>query len=255
MRHTDKIIFSAAAFLSALLLYTAACKRDPVYIGGVDPDPVDTTGGNNGTGGNGGNQNLHPCDPDSVYFNTQILPILTSNCAMSGCHDAQSHKEGIVLDNYANTRNTGKINLTNPAGSKLYKVLNDSDPNDRMPPAPMSALPLDQRALILKWIQQGALNLSCDADCDTVDVRFSTTVMPLIGYNCQGCHSGTSPSGGVALTNYTQVKASASDGTLMGSITHQSGYQPMPYPLGNAKLSDCNIRAVQIWIDQGAPNN
>jgi hypothetical protein len=39
----------------------------------------------------------------------------------------------------------------------LYKVLNDNDPEDRMPPAPMAALPTSQRALILKWIQQGAI--------------------------------------------------------------------------------------------------
>jgi uncharacterized membrane protein len=249
-----KKIFSglAALLLLAGMLHTFACKRDPVYIGDLDPDPVDTTGNN---GGGNGNPNAHPCDPDSIYFNQQILPILTSNCAMPGCHDAQSHEEGIILDNYQNVRNTGKIKLSNPADSKIYKVLNLTDPGDRMPPPPAAALPQAQRDLILKWIQQGALNLVCDADCDTTNVTFAASVMPVIESRCKGCHSGASPQGGIALTNHAQVKATVSNGTLWGSITHAGGFTAMPYPAGSAKMPDCDIRKIKIWIDAGAPNN
>lgn len=243
MQHTAKIISGPAVVLLALLVYISACKREPVYIGSPSTPPEDTSGYG------------IPCNPDSVYFNQQILPILTSNCAMPGCHDQQSHKEGVILDNYTNIRNTGKINLTSPANSKLYRVLNDSDPEDRMPPAPAAPLPLDQRALILKWIQQGALNLSCDPGCDTNNVTFSTGIMPLISLRCQGCHSGTNPSGGVSLTNYSQVKATVTSGTLVGSVNHKAGYKPMPYPAGSAKLPYCDIRKIQLWIDKGAPND
>ncbi|HOY06238.1 MAG TPA: hypothetical protein PLO67_12600 [Saprospiraceae bacterium] len=255
MRQTGKFIFAFGTLLFiALLAYTSACKREPVYIGYIDPNPIDTTGGP-------GDTTIitppppvtHPCDPDSVYFTQQILPILTSNCAMSGCHNAASHEEGVILDNYTNTRNTGKINLGSPSNSKLYRVLNQT--NERMPPAPMAALPLDQRALILKWIQQGALNLTCDADCDTTNVTFTTSVMPIITLKCKGCHSGTNPSGNIALTNYTQVKATVTSGTLMGSILHQAGYVAMPQPIGSAQLPDCDISKLQIWIAAGAPNN
>lgn len=233
----------AVVGLSAFLFYVSSCQREPVYIGTLPEEPIDTSG----TG--------IPCDPDSVYFNQQVLPILTSNCAMSGCHDVQSHEEGVVLTNYTNTRATGGINLTNPANSKLYRVLNDTDPEERMPPAPRTALPPDQRALILQWIQQGALNLSCDAGCDTTNVTFTTTVMPLITLKCKGCHSGSTPQGNVSLTNYDQVKATVVDGTLLGSIEHISGYKPMPYPAGSAKMPDCEIRSIQIWVENGAPNN
>lgn len=248
-----KRILSAlgATAVLATVMYAPACEREPVYIGGDSANPVDTTG----NGGNNGNPNTHPCNPDSVYFNQQILPILTSNCAMSGCHDAQTHKEGVILDNYQNVRNTGKINLTNPSNSKLYKILNDPDPGDRMPPAPAPALSTDQRALILKWIQQGALNLTCDADCDTTNVTFSASVMPVIESRCKGCHSGNTPQGGISLTNHTQVKAMVTNGKLWGSITHAAGFKPMPYPAGNAKMPECDIRKVKIWIDKGAPND
>lgn len=250
MNFTKIVAAFFATVTVAALLQTVACKREPVFIGTLypDPDPIDTTDTNP-------NPNLHPCSPDSVYFTQQVLPILTSNCAMSGCHDAASHEEGVVLDNYTNVRNTGKIKLTNPADSKIYKVLNDTDPNDRMPPAPAAPLTADQKALILKWIQQGALNLTCDADCDTTNVTFSGSVMPIVDLKCRGCHSGASPQGGIALTNHAQVKATVSNGKLWGSITHASGFKPMPYPVGGAKLPDCDIRKVKIWLDKGAPND
>lgn len=246
-----KQIISAfgAILVLAAILYTPACQREPVYIGGYPTDPVDTTG--NG----GGNPDTHPCDPDSVYFNQQVLPILTSNCAMPGCHDAITHEEGIILDNYQNIRNTGGIKLSNPADSKIYKVMKLTDPGDRMPPPPQAAVPSDQQALLLKWIQQGALNLTCDADCDTTNVKFSTTVFPLIETRCKGCHSGAGPQGGIALANYTQVKATVTNGKLWGSIIHATGFKPMPYPAGNAKMPECDIRKVKIWIDKGAPND
>lgn len=242
MRHT-RFLASATVILTALFVYFSACTREPVYIGSLPTEPIDTSG------------TSIPCDPDSVYFNQQVLPILTSNCAMSGCHDVQSHEEGVILNNYTNTRNTGGINLTNPANSKIYKVLNISDPEERMPPAPASLLPVSERDLILKWIQQGALNKICNAGCDTTNVTFSGVIMPLISFKCEGCHSGSTPQGNVALTNYNQVKATVTDGTLLGSIEHISGYKPMPYPAGSYKMPDCEIRSIQIWVENGAPNN
>lgn len=252
MQQSGRIFFAFAsiAFL-VLIAYTSACKREPVYIGSLDPiiiDPVDTTIIPPPP------VNLHPCSPDSVYFTQQILPILTSNCAMSGCHNAQSHEEGVILDNYTNTRNTGKINLSSPSTSKLYRVLNYTN-GDRMPPSPASLLPTAQRALILKWIQQGALNLTCESDCDTTNVTFSGSVLPLISFKCNGCHSGSSPSGSLSLTNYTQVKASVDSGKFMGSILHKAGFVAMPQPIGSTQLPDCDIRKFQIWIDNGALNN
>jgi hypothetical protein len=78
---------------------TPACKHEPSVPGGGDPtdtidNPIDT--GNNG----GGATSCVPCDPDSVYFQNQILPILVSNCTESGCHNASDHKEGVILTSY-----------------------------------------------------------------------------------------------------------------------------------------------------------
>jgi hypothetical protein len=230
---------------------TISCKRDPVYIGTLDPDPTDTTD----TGGNNGNPNTHPCDPDSVYFSQQVLPILASNCAKSGCHDAISHEDGVILDNFNNVRSTADVRPGNAAGSKLYEVLVDSDPDDRMPPPPAAALSASQIELIANWMEQGALNLTCDAGCDTTSVGFNASILPLIQARCQGCHSGTNPSGGILLTNHAQIKTVANSGKLWGAVNHTVGFKPMPYPLGSAKMPDCDIQKIQIWMARGALND
>ncbi len=244
------ILFVLGLFVLAVLsVYPSACTREPVYIGTLNPNPIDTSGG----GGGGGN--LGPCSPDSVYFEQQLLPIIQSNCAKPGCHDAITHEEEVILDSYANIRATGGINLSIPGKSDIYKVLFESDPEKKMPPAPNPPLSAAQSALLLKWIQQGAQNLKCDAGCDTLNVRFSTTIQPLISTRCQGCHSGNAPSGNIKLTNYTEIVAQVNNQKLWGSINYQAGYKPMPYPAGSAKMPDCQLNQIRIWIQQGAPNN
>ena len=245
------IVLLAFAILSVtVILQFGACHREPVYIGDLLPDP-----NGNGGGGGGGTVTEQPCSPDSVYFEQQLLPILQSNCAVPGCHDAATQEEGIDYETFASTRNTGKINLGSPASSKMYKVLIDNDPDDRMPPAPRPALSNDQIALVLKWIQQGAQNLHCDSGCDTTNVTFNAVVSPLIATNCKGCHGATNPGGNIKLTNYAEIKAQVDNGKLWGSIIHQNGLKPMPYPIGRDKIPQCQQDQIRIWIAEGAQNN
>lgn len=242
MKNTHPI---AALFTMAALLFITgySCKREPVFIGEL-VDPIDTTPV----------VITNPCDLDSVYFEVQVLPILTSNCALSGCHDVQSHKEGVTLTSYDKVMETGGIKLNTPSSSKIYKALNESG-EDRMPPSPNSPLTAEQKALILKWIQQGAQDLTCTGSCDTTNVTFSTSVKPLIDLRCKGCHGPNNPGGGVKLTNYDEIKTVALSGELYGTITHNPNYKPMPYPEGNAMMPQCEIDVIRIWIEDGVPNN
>ena len=41
------------------------------------------------------------CDPDTVYFQNTILPLVVSSCVTVGCHDQASHKDGVILTDYA----------------------------------------------------------------------------------------------------------------------------------------------------------
>jgi len=40
---------------------------------------------------------------------------------------------------------------------------------------------------------------------------------------------------------------------IVGAINHETGFLPMPYPVGSAKLDQCDIDKVTAWITNGAP--
>lgn len=242
--------FIKAIGLFLLVVAFAACKHEPVLpVNPPDPNPVDSTATDTTI-----TSTDKPCDPDSVYFETDVLPILISNCAITTCHDASSRQEGIDLTSYQAVLNSGVIKVNDPADSDLYEAITDTDPDKVMPPPPRTKLNADQAALILKWIQQGAQNLSCDAGgCDTTNITYSATVAPLLQAQCTGCHSGTSPSGGISLSTHAGVAAMANNGKLYGAIAHQPGFSAMPQ--GGNQLPDCQIKQIQLWIDAGAPNN
>ncbi len=185
---------------------------------------------------------------NQVCFNTEILPLIVSNCATSGCHDAISREDGYQLTSYKTIVSKG-INTGKPQDSKLYKVMIDTG-DDRMPPsAPLTKAQTD---LFLKWIQQGAKETICTPSVDTANATFAKTVEPMLNTYCVGCHKAGATSGGVRLDSYTYVKVYVDNQKLWGSMLYQPGYKPMP---PTEKLSDCQLVVLQKWIKQGALNN
>lgn len=92
--------------------------------------------------------------------------------------------------------------------------------------------------------------------CDTTNVTFSGSIVPLLDNNCLSCHSNSTAAGlggNIRLEDYADVKVRADDGKLLGSISHAGGFIPMPQ--GAPKLDECPINLVRIWINQGAANN
>lgn len=232
--------------LAGFLFVLVQCKHEPYMV--VNPNPTDTTTNpiDTTTPPSG-----KPCDPDSVYFQNQILPLIVSNCATSGCHDAASASDGVVLTNYANIINTGDVRPGNPGNSELYEVLIDNDPDKRMPPPPASPMSAANIALIQQWIQQGAPNNYCDG-CDTTDVKFSTHIQPMLQQYCVSCHGASVQNGGVRLDNHASVVSAVTYQNLLPSINYAQGSKVMP-PGG--KLPDCDIAKIEIWVNQGMPNN
>lgn len=230
-------------------IWTSSCQFDKV---GELPDPgnggVDTTG-------QGDTTVPSDCDPELIYFQRDVLPILVSSCAKSGCHDVTSRQEGIILTDYANVMQTGDIRPGNPGGSDLYEVITETDLDKRMPQPPNPQLTSEQIAIIRKWIEQGANDLTCNPGtvCDDANVTYSATVVPIFETHCYGCHNPTFISGGVVLTNYNTVASLAGSGKLMGVISHAPGFINMPQ--GGAKLSACNIQKIKKWVDAGAKND
>lgn len=191
------------------------------------------------------------CSPDSVYFTNEVMPIIASNCTMSGCHDAITSADDVNLTNYTNIMKY--VRAGNASRSELYQVMIETDPGDRMPPPPMSPLSSAQLAKIQKWINQGAKNNSCVGACDTTAFTYNAVIKPMMETKCVGCHKPGNLGGNIDLSTYAATKIVAINGKLLGSISHQVGYSPMPK--NGAKLQDCEITQVRKWINAGSLNN
>lgn len=189
-----------------------------------------------------------PCDPGIVYFTNEILPMIQSNCAMSGCHSSSNPADGIDLSSYAGIRS--EVRAGNPDESELYQVLFESG-EDLMPPPPMAPLTDAQKERIRLWILQGAKKTTCIGDCDTAAVTtYSGTIAALIQTQCIGCHQGPTASGGVLLTNYSQVSSAVSYLGLLDAINATNGYTAMP-PSG--PMTNCNVALMERWVRGGMP--
>ena len=84
-------------------------------------------------------------------------------------------------------------------------------------------------------------------DCSQVQSYFTESVLPVLELNCIGCHSGTSPSAGLLLTNYSEVSPSSVVGSVLDRINRdegQSGLMP-PY----SKMSEEHISVFQQFFE------
>ena len=92
-------------------------------------------------------------------------------------------------------------------------------------------------------------------NCDTANMKYATNIVPILQNNCYRCHGSATSSGslGIVLEGYDNIRPYAESGTLIGVITHATGYTPMPGDGG--KLSDCDINKVRSWIDHGFQDN
>jgi hypothetical protein len=180
------------------------------------------------------------CSADTVYFASEILPLIVSNCATTGCHDAITRKERVELTSYITILKTG-------AGRILSAMTASGE--SKMPPRDRPQLTSTQITRFQKWIIQGTKNNLC-ASCDTTIFTYSA-ISVITNTFCMGCHNPASLGGGIDLSNYTAVKASAG-GRMMGSIRQVAGYSSMPK---GSKLTDCQITQIQKWINAGMLNN
>ncbi|HOZ87277.1 MAG TPA: hypothetical protein PL029_05935 [Bacteroidia bacterium] len=222
-------IFISSGFITATCFFS--CTKDKT------PRPVESI----------------PCDPNKVYFEKSIKPIINSNCAMSGCHDATTRQDGVNLSTYEGILE--QVRPGRPQDSDLIETINDSDPNDRMPPLPRTALSQEQKDLLWKWVQQGADNIVCEENtggCNPANVSFSADIQTILNTNCIGCHSGASLSGGVNLSAYGGAQTVAQSGKLVNATSQNGQSAPMP---PNSKLPACDVQKIKVWVEEGIKNN
>jgi hypothetical protein len=90
--------------------------------------------------------------PEVVSFSANIQPIFNQSCNISGCHSTGGTAPDLTPANaYADLFSMNLIDLATPANSKLYtKVATGGAMNKYSQPG--------DPEIILKWIQEGALN-------------------------------------------------------------------------------------------------
>lgn len=229
-----------------LLTLLGACTTPP--IGG--PDGVITDPNGNGTTvEDPGLEN--PCDPGEISFQHEVLPIILSACAYSGCHDAATAEDGVRLETYSQIKK--EVKAGDPNDSELYESITESEWDEIMPPPPAAPLTNAQINIIREWILQGAKETNCGAPCDPNKTSFSADIYPLLQSYCVGCHNVNRADGNVQLDGYAKVKSYADNGVLLGVIKHEPSYFPMP-PSGS-KMSTCRVTQIENWISEGAQNN
>jgi hypothetical protein len=183
-------------------------------------------------------------------FTRDILPVILSRCATTGCHDAAAGGERKSLTTFTSIRSS--VSPGNPSQSSLYRVITLTSGESKMPPTTSPQLSVAEIDSIGKWIRYGALNENCGEVCDTINpVTFSGTIWPIMQTSCTGCHTGTSPGGGIAIANYANVQTLASNGSLMNSL-RGTGVSVMPK---GSSFTLCRIRQFDMWVKNGALNN
>lgn len=89
--------------------------------------------------------------PQQLSFKTDIAPLLSTNCALSGCHVAGAQKPNMQLGvSYLNLVNGGYVNTLFPNQSTLYIMIN-GNMQEHIPSA------IDRKK-IYDWIRTGAIN-------------------------------------------------------------------------------------------------
>jgi hypothetical protein len=90
--------------------------------------------------------------PDTVSFTADIIPIFNTGCNASVCHGAGGEAPELTPENaYTSLFAENTIDVATPENSVLYKKVNTGGSMNKY------SQPGDPE-LILKWIQQGALN-------------------------------------------------------------------------------------------------
>jgi hypothetical protein len=97
------------------------------------------------------------------------------------------------------------------------------------------------------------IDLYGNVECETADMSFANDILPILEKDCYQCHSIAANFGNITLEGFDNLSKHVNSGRLVGAISHDGGYSPMPK--GGAKLLDCEIAKIESWIQSGALNN
>jgi ribosomal protein S16 len=182
------------------------------------------------------------CDTAN-WYSGKIEPIINTNCAISGCHDASS---GMDMSTY----DALKVYVDN--GMLKDRALIKKN----MPISPVNPLSASQLNRINCWLEKGAQKTSTGGTTGTTTtctttIYYSSTIAPLITTNCAvlGCHDAGSGNGDY--TTITDLQADALNGKLKNRVVVVMDMPEFPVK----PLSAIDVNKINCWIQQGALNN
>ena len=85
---------------------------------------------------------------EDVLFSTQVVPIF-DEAACTGCHKGSTDPDLRAENAYSSLTSGGYVNLDDPASSEIVTKIEEGH-------ATSGNLSATQKALLLKWIEQGA---------------------------------------------------------------------------------------------------
>ena len=93
--------------------------------------------------------------------------------------------------------------------------------------------------------------LGTPLDCDTFETTYGLDILPWVEDHCQGCHSGSTPSAGIAFESHAEIAQFAE--IMVDRMDLPEG-DPLLMPQ-SGKLDSCSIARFHAWIAAGKPNN
>ncbi|TFH22708.1 MAG: hypothetical protein E4H10_13295 [Bacteroidia bacterium] len=125
----------------------------------------------------------------------------------------------------------------------------------------MKKVPIAGAAIILAFLvsvfSSCAFNSEEDlygiVECDISIVTWENPIKEILAKNCVPCHNVDLHYNGVRHDIYELELIVVNDGRLNGVVNHLPGYPQMPYQL--PQLPECERLLINIWIEQGAPEN
>ena len=94
--------------------------------------------------------------PQTINFNRDVRPVLARNCFPCHGPDDKKRQAELRLDRRTDAVKARAINPNDFTTSELLKRIDSADPEVRMPPPAAGRLSESQRALLRKWVLDGA---------------------------------------------------------------------------------------------------
>lgn len=195
---------------------------------------------------------------EPLVYERDVRPIFRDKCF--SCHGPEASKAGLRLDRPADLQRGGESGKVVVGGQIDESYLWELVDGEQMPPADQTPLSAEQRALIRRWIEQGARFATPVAK---EEVRFQQ-VQPILLLRCAACHGAQRQEGGLDVRTEASLRRGGRSGPALIAGDGKSslllrrihaGEMPPKRRLVEAStkpIEPHEIELLERWITDGA---